>query len=110
MTTASTIHGQVLGTTHGAGLRFAGIPFAAPPVGPRRWLPPGPVEAWEGARDATAFGATASLRLGLDPCRLDQLRPLGDLLAEVARELLGSGCCGIEALLRKEIDDVALAK
>ncbi len=37
-------------------LRFAGVPYAAPPVGPRRFRAPEPAEPWEGERDATRFG------------------------------------------------------
>jgi para-nitrobenzyl esterase len=36
---------------------FLGIPFAAAPVGERRWKPPQPVEKWQGIREASAYGS-----------------------------------------------------
>src|SRR5579875_1111041 len=49
------------GVTH-----FRGIPFAAPPVGPRRFRAPAPVEPWSGVRDATRHGPAAPQPVG-DP-------------------------------------------
>jgi para-nitrobenzyl esterase len=42
----------------GGTLRFLGIPYAQPPVGPLRFDAPVPPEPWEGVRDATAYGPT----------------------------------------------------
>lgn len=55
---AATIsEGRVAGARED-GLRvFRGIPYAAPPVGERRWRPPAPPAKWTGVRDARAFGA-----------------------------------------------------
>jgi para-nitrobenzyl esterase len=51
--------GQLEGSHQGGMFAFKGVPFAAPPVGERRWLPPQPVEPWEGVLQAVQFGMTA---------------------------------------------------
>ncbi|ULE33883.1 carboxylesterase/lipase family protein [Mycobacterium sp. IDR2000157661] len=52
-----TAAGALRGTTADDHRYFAGIPYAAPPVGPLRWQPPAPVAAWSGLRDASSPGA-----------------------------------------------------
>jgi para-nitrobenzyl esterase len=56
---ARTDSGLVRGIDDGPTSVFRGIPFAAPPVGELRFAPPAPVVAWEGERDATAFGPSS---------------------------------------------------
>ena len=41
---------------------FRGIPYVAPPVGPRRWQAPAPVEPWKGTLKCTKFGPYAYQR------------------------------------------------
>ena len=49
--------GTIRGLIGSDGLKqYHGIPYAAPPVGDRRWAPPAPVEPWPDVRDATAPG------------------------------------------------------
>ncbi len=53
-----TTAGLVEGKAAVDGVRaFLGIPYAAPPVGERRWREPQPVASWQGVRPATAFGS-----------------------------------------------------
>ena len=50
--------GRIAGRAGAGAVRvFLGIPFAAPPIGERRWRAPEPVEPWDGVRDATRFAA-----------------------------------------------------
>lgn len=49
--------GQISGTTANGVRVFKGIPFAAPPVGDRRWKAPQPVVAWQGVRAADTYGS-----------------------------------------------------
>ena len=54
----ATEHGKVRGayTEDQAVLAFKGIPYAAPPLGDRRWKPPLAPASWPGEREALAFG------------------------------------------------------
>ncbi|MGW2339292.1 carboxylesterase/lipase family protein [Streptomyces sp. NPDC001661] len=54
--TVQTDKGPVAGATSAGVDRFQGIPYAAPPVGTKRWQPPAPAEAWTGTRSATSPG------------------------------------------------------
>ncbi len=55
----STSAGKVKGTFRKGCYIFCGIPYAAPPTGPRRWLPPTPPPPWDGVRPAHRFAAIA---------------------------------------------------
>ena len=52
----ATESGAVRGVVGADHRLFAGIPYAAPPVGPWRWQPPRATTPWTGVRDATRPG------------------------------------------------------
>lgn len=53
----STTTGCVTGVAWAHGEAFLGVPYAEPPVGPRRWARPVPHAPWEAPLAAGAFGA-----------------------------------------------------
>jgi para-nitrobenzyl esterase len=69
-----TKSGAVQGVNVGSVNQWRGIPYAAPPVGNRRWKPPTPPAAWVGVRDGSAFGShciqleTLTTTLGSEDC------------------------------------------
>lgn len=66
--------GKVRGDVVGKVERYLGIPYAAAPIGTRRFAEPQPVEPWAGERDGTTPGPTAPHRVrdfpGLDVAAL----------------------------------------
>jgi carboxylesterase type B len=53
---AETTLGWLQGTDEGDIVVFRGVPYAAPPVGERRWRATEPHSGWSGVRSATAHG------------------------------------------------------
>jgi len=54
-----TSSGKLEGQVEDGLFVFKGIPYAEPPVGKRRWMPPEPPRPWQGTRKALVFGAIA---------------------------------------------------
>jgi para-nitrobenzyl esterase len=55
----TTTVGRVSGEVHDGVLRFQGVPYAAPPVGPRRYRLPESPDPWDGVRPCTTPGPSA---------------------------------------------------
>ena len=53
----ATESGRVQGVVGTQLVEYLGIPYAAPPVGPLRWMPPQPYGKWAGVFQATAAGS-----------------------------------------------------
>ncbi|CAM5522042.1 Para-nitrobenzyl esterase [Streptomyces alboniger] len=64
-TVVTTTDGRIRGTADGDLRSFRGVPYAAPPVGDRRFSPPEPAAPWPGVRDATRPGAPCAQPKGL---------------------------------------------
>src|SRR5699024_3094024 len=78
-----TRSGTVRGVRRDHDAVFLGIPFAEPPTGPRRFAAPAPHRPWDGARPATAFGATP------------QRRPFGEMVGIPERSIPGDSTLNV---------------
>src|SRR3954471_19510411 len=54
-----TSSGKIRGTTVEGVTTFKAAPYAAPPTGARRFLPPSEMPPWSGVRDATMYAGRA---------------------------------------------------
>jgi para-nitrobenzyl esterase len=61
----ATDKGLVKGIQAGSGLAFLGIPFAKPPTGALRFMPPEPAACWSDVVDATDYGETCAQFKGI---------------------------------------------
>ncbi len=59
----ATKSGKIEGSFENGLYVFKGIPYAVPPVGKLRWMPPQPVKKWNGIRPAKKYGAIAPQNL-----------------------------------------------
>jgi len=55
----TTVSGKLEGVQREDIFIFRGVPYATPPVGEKRWLPPEPLRQWQGIREAKKLGAVA---------------------------------------------------
>ncbi|HYS46748.1 MAG TPA: carboxylesterase family protein, partial [Rhizomicrobium sp.] len=63
----TTADGRVEGLSKRGVSQFLGIPYAKPPVGALRWMPPQPAAKWTAVRKADKFGPTCAQVTTLGP-------------------------------------------
>lgn len=92
-----TDSGPARGRVEGGVARYLGIPFAAPPIGARRFLAPQPPEPWTEVRDGSAYGATP------------QRRPFADLTTIPEPSIAGDDTLSVNVFAPADADaDAAL--
>ena len=63
----ATTDGPVEGFSKNGVIQFLGLPYAKPPVGALRWMPPEPPAKWTGLRQAKEFGPICAQVTTLGP-------------------------------------------
>ena len=72
MAEMKTAQGRLRGGMRDGIEHYLGIPYAEPPLGKRRFLPPGAALGWEGTREATSFGPCAPQPAAMEGSPLPQ--------------------------------------
>ena len=67
LTTLSAPAGSMRGIATSSYRMFAGVPYAEPPVGARRWRAPTPRAPWSGVRDTLSYGSSCVQPTPFDP-------------------------------------------
>jgi para-nitrobenzyl esterase len=84
-TIGRTTVGRIRGVLRDGVHVFKGVPYAAPPVGEARFLPPRPLRPWSGTLDCVGFGPRAP-------------QPPRPMIPEMGDALTGSGATGEDCL------------
>ncbi|MEU4650254.1 carboxylesterase/lipase family protein [Nocardia fluminea] len=83
----SSRDGAVRGIRAGTGAVFCGIPFAAPPLGERRFRPPQPPRPWTGVRDCTVFPPAPPQTRAMPASATPTLSSRGAVMMDAARRM-----------------------
>lgn len=98
-TKAETKQGTVVGVVEGNTTIYKGVPYAAPPVGERRFAAPAPPEPWEGERLCDTW-SNESYRVPFPPVGKSMVR-------EKPEEVYSEDCLYLNIWAPADIDDDA---